>query len=173
MGLLIHRPRSHPTTEQTTSAGSSDGETVVNENVRNPDAEPRMNHRFFNGRRSGHPHFNLSVDHDTSLSSSDTDLENTTHSGMTRSRSIGFLQSDRESRIRTLYHEKEHLLHRLSLTNAELEQLLGTTHRADFATVETDSGKTNFDTSHIEIKPSRTNPLRKTGPLHHMLYIKK
>ncbi|KAJ2957094.1 hypothetical protein NQZ79_g7170 [Umbelopsis isabellina] len=42
-----------------------------------------------------------------------------------RTSETGFLQSDHETRIRTLYLEKEHLLRRLSLTNAELDRLLG------------------------------------------------
>ncbi|CAM0138610.1 hypothetical protein VKS41_008337 [Umbelopsis sp. WA50703] len=42
-----------------------------------------------------------------------------------RASETGFLQTDHETRIRTLYLEKEHLLRRLSLTNAELDRLLG------------------------------------------------
>ncbi|KAI8578647.1 hypothetical protein K450DRAFT_245885 [Umbelopsis ramanniana AG] len=166
MGLLINRPR--PTTEQATTA--MDGETGgVNESARSSVAEPEGNHlRLFNGRRSGHPHLNLNIDHSAGALLASTDPGTMTHPGMTRSRSIGLLQSDRESRIRTLYLEKEHLLHRLSLTNAELEQLLGAAAMPSSVMMERAGG---YDTSridypnpalatrYVQVPPHRRSPL--------------
>lgn len=149
MGLLIDRPRTRTTTQQASTATAMDGETGVNENARSPGAEPRANqHRFFNGRRSGHPQINLSIDPSAGMPLASADPGTITHPGMTRSRSIGFLQSDRESRIRTLYLEKEHLLHRLSLTNAELEQLLGAAAMPSSAMMERSSGKEHSFLAH-------------------------
>jgi hypothetical protein len=144
MGLLIDRPRTRrPTTEQVSTATADDTETGVNENAWSSVAnEPQANHhRLFNGRRSGHPHLNLSIDHNAGAPLASANPGTMTHPGMTRSRSIGFLQSDHESRIRTLYLEKEHLLHRLSLTNAELEQLLGAAAMPNSAMMERSAGK--------------------------------
>ncbi|KAG2178428.1 hypothetical protein INT44_001580 [Umbelopsis vinacea] len=136
MGLLINRPPI--TTDQTTV----DVETGVN--AQSSIAETEANQlRSVNGRR--HPHLNLNIDHNAGALPADPG----TRPGMTRSRSIGFLQSDRESRIRTLYLEKEHLLHRLSLTNAELEQLLGAAAMPNAVMMERSSAG-GFDPSRID-----------------------
>lgn len=138
MGLLINRERS-AVEQAATAEPELDDETVVDDSTQSPEIDLRANHRFFNGRRAGHPFPNLNPEFYNA--SSINELDSSVHQRMMPSRGVGFLQGDHETRIRTLYLEKEHLLHRLSLTNAELARLLGTGAMSDSMPVERRIGK--------------------------------
>jgi hypothetical protein len=138
MGLLINRAISSSTMVSRKDP-ELDGEAVSEDSLRSFDADSRMRHRFFNGRRSGHPFLSLNIDQQGSDLSSTTDnahVDRNAHQEILRNRDMGFVQGDRETRIRTLYLEKEHLLRRLSSTNAELDRLLGTNNMEEPVVME-------------------------------------
>lgn len=119
MGLLINRPSSsrpsdHSDHEQSDSA-SDDENDLIEEIVVSPSSTTRR-------ARSTHPFLNLRS-HPRLVMPTSMDLDSRLEP--VRTSEAGFLQTDQETRIRTLYLEKEHLLRRLSLTNAELDRLLG------------------------------------------------
>jgi hypothetical protein len=113
MGLLINRA-------SFTDLSENEPDSVQADNL----IEESNASASSNSQRARHTHPFLSLrSHQRLVMPTSMDLDSRLEP--LRASETGFLQTDHETRIRTLYLEKEHLLRRLSLTNAELDRLLG------------------------------------------------
>ncbi|KAG2172099.1 hypothetical protein INT43_001576 [Umbelopsis isabellina] len=130
MGLLINRASSSRLSEHSDheQSDSSSDDDLIEGIVVPPSSTTRR-------ARPTHPLLSLRS-HQRLVMPTSMDLDSRLEP--IRTSETGFLQTDQETRIRTLYLEKEHLLRRLSLTNAELDRLLGVNSAATAETSDFD-----------------------------------